>query len=341
MASSSKYRSVAIAQQVIAFSISYQREDLLARGLGVDHLRELLVRLARPLLRQGANLAYGGNWKESEDNLTYELLRLISAEQEDASVGESPTGPTIGRLYNHLAWPHYLEVTPLIEAQWITCCRIVRVTQADADFAPTEIIAADDVASNSVAVRFNTACCLSAMRRLMHEAMTIAIPDAQTETIPAVMGRIALGGKTSSFSGFVPGVFEEALVAFEKNCPLYLIGGFGGATEVLTRALLTETAALPPEFTVEQHEKMQPGYSELMSHLQKARLPTRARAPQTVLTDLWQRITAARASLAASLNTGLTEDETRELMTTRDMQAAIRLVKSGIAKRCNLPQLPA
>jgi hypothetical protein len=268
-------------------------------------------------------------------------LRLISAEQENASLADSPTGPTIGRLYNHLAWPYYLEVTPQIEAQWITCCRIVRVTQADAGFEPTEIIADGDVASKSVAMRFNTACCLSAMRRLMHETMPITIPDAQTETIPAVMARIALGGKTDSFSGFVPGIFEESLVALEKNCPLYLIGGFGGATEVITRALLSPDTVPPAEFTVDQYEKKLPGYAELMAHMQNARLPKSARAPQTVLTDLWQRITAARATLSASLNTGLTDDETREHMTTRDMHAAIRLVKSGIAKPWNLPKLPA
>ena len=51
-ASTSKYRSRAIANNVIAFSISYQRENMLARGMGLEHLRELLIRLARPILRQ-------------------------------------------------------------------------------------------------------------------------------------------------------------------------------------------------------------------------------------------------------------------------------------------------
>lgn len=82
-----KYRSTAMHRNVIAFSISYQRENLLARGLGIEHVRELLIRLARPILRQGASLAYGGNWKETNDNFTYDLLRLISAEQEDNSHG--------------------------------------------------------------------------------------------------------------------------------------------------------------------------------------------------------------------------------------------------------------
>jgi hypothetical protein len=82
VSSSRRYRSRGIADKVIGLSISYQHDNLLARGLGLEHLRELLIGLARPLVRQGASLAYGGNWNETEDNFTYELLRLISAEQE-------------------------------------------------------------------------------------------------------------------------------------------------------------------------------------------------------------------------------------------------------------------
>src|SRR5262249_7424903 len=134
------------------------------------------------------------------------------------------------RLYNYLAWPYYLEVTPPIEAQWINCCRIIRVTQAHAGFEPSETIPDSEAASRSTPVQFNTACCLSAMRGLMHSTMTISIPDTPSETIPPVMARIILGGKTNKFSGFVPGIFEEALFAFETSRPLYLIGGFGGAT---------------------------------------------------------------------------------------------------------------
>jgi hypothetical protein len=80
----SKYRRQRLLRPLpIAFLISYERADLLARGLGLEHLRELLIRLARPILRCGASLAYGGNWEEREDNFTYDLPTLISAEQND------------------------------------------------------------------------------------------------------------------------------------------------------------------------------------------------------------------------------------------------------------------
>ena len=43
--------------------------------------------------------------------------------------------------------------------------------------------------------------------------------------------RICLGGKTSGYEGKEPGIIEEARLALELDKPLYLLGGFGGATQ--------------------------------------------------------------------------------------------------------------
>ena len=42
--------------------------------------------------------------------------------------------------------------------------------------------------------------------------------------------RICLGGRTTGYEGTEPGVIEEARLALRFDKPLYLIGGFGGAT---------------------------------------------------------------------------------------------------------------
>lgn len=42
--------------------------------------------------------------------------------------------------------------------------------------------------------------------------------------------RICLGGKTTGYQGDEPGVMEEARLALKYRKPLYLMGGFGGAT---------------------------------------------------------------------------------------------------------------
>src|SRR5262245_33892414 len=236
---SSKYRSRAIADSVIAFSISYQRENLLVRGMGLEHLRELLIRLARPILRQGASLAYSGNWRETEDNFTFDLLRLISAEQEDNSLGGPDSHLQIGKLYNHLSWPYYLDITPKIEAQWINCCRVIRITQQLAGLAEADIVSDTDAQNQQPRTVFNRAVTLSAMRRITMLGLSCNIPDVpQPERIPPVVARILLGGSVHAYTGFLPGIFEEALVTLQHSRSLYVLGGFGGAAEMLGRAML-------------------------------------------------------------------------------------------------------
>lgn len=268
-----RYRSAAILQKLVGLSISYERDPLLARGLGLEHLRELLVRLARPLLRTGANLAYGGSWIEREDNFTYELLRLISAEQEDNSLGGPDSKLTIGRLVNHLSWPNYLAVTPRIEAQWIHCCHIVRITQQLAEI-PAQGVLSDDTPPDDVGRLLNSAIALSAMRRLATQGMVLVHPALPTQpAIPQMSARIVLGGKLAGFGGFMPGVLEEARLAIVNRVPLYLLGGFGGASEALARALLAPTPHVVPEMQAEWHFAHTPALGRLREQALTTPLP--------------------------------------------------------------------
>lgn len=343
MSIGSKYRSRAIADNVIAFSVSHQRTNLLARGLGYEHLRDLVIRLARPLLRQGAGLAYGGNWKEADDNLTMEFLRLIAAEQEDNSLGGPDSSFQIGRLYNHLAWPHYLDITPKIEAQWINYCRIVRITQQVAGIAPEDQVADGDAGDERARTLFNKALTLSAMRRLMMQEMFIDIPDVpHPERIPPVVARIMLGGQTEQYSGFMPGVFEEALVTLESGHPLYILGGFGGASEALADALLDDTGgALPETLTLAWHQRQNPNFARVLEATLAYKIPGQLRAPEQLFDALTAFVLQARADLPATLKTGLSDAETRELLRTRNVANAVRLVRTGLINQKKLPTLPA
>jgi hypothetical protein len=342
--SASKYRSRAIADNVIAFSISYQRDNLLARGMGIDHLRELLIRLARPIIRQGASLAYGGNWRETEDNFTFDLLRVISAEQEDNSLGGPDSNLTIGKLYNHSSWPYYLEVTPKIEAQWINCCRIVRITQQQAGLSEVDVVPDTDAKNKAREPRtvFNTAVTLSAMRRLMMQGTTIVIPDvSRTEQIPPVVARILLGGSVDRYSGFVPGILEEALVTLELQRPTYVLGGFGGAAEILADAILASGDDRPPQLTPAWHQERNARLVELLESSEELAHPPDFRSTSELLDALFAFVQKARANLSGTLQTGLSDQDTRELLKTRDVANAVRLVRAGLANNRKLPVLPA
>lgn len=338
-----KYRTnrSTIDAPLIGLSISYQRDHLLQRGLGLEHLRELLIRLARPLLRQGANLAYGGHWKETEDNFTFDLLRLISAEQQDSEFAAEPE-QRIGRLYNHCPWPNYLDITPRIEAQWINCCRIVRIDQEQAGILEPDR-SPDNASTYDPARRLlNIALTLSAMRRIATQGTVIAIPDRpRPERVPPIAARVILGGKIHGYTGFLPGIFEEALVTLESGAPLYLLGGFGGAAETLCQTLLDPVGGRPKELTVEWQRQFTPKLSELHQAASQLGIPPNARSTECALDELYGRLSTAGIKISSVLNTHLDEQETRELLQTRDMRRAIQLVNKGLRNGFGLEELPA
>jgi hypothetical protein len=60
--------------------------------------------------------------------------------------------------------------------------------------------------------------------------------------------RIVIGGKRAGFEGKMPGIVEEVLLSLERRQPVYLSGGFGGATLDIIRALRPELSEwFPPQ----------------------------------------------------------------------------------------------
>lgn len=332
---------------LVAISVSFERENLLARGLGLDHLRELLIRVSRPLLRAGVSLAYGGHWVDTEDNFTYDLLRLVSAEkavESERRTAERPPGSVesataseqTGRLINHSAWPYYQKITPAIEAQWINVCRIVRVTPSMAGLsalpeALPQAASPDDEARKRQDL-WCEAVCLSSMRKLARDGIELSIPDvAQAETIPPIAARIVLGGKVEGYRGFAPGIFEEVLLNLEVRRPLFLLGGFGGASEVLAKALLGgPSGSMPHELTESGQREKTPALANLADVGHTLPLPRGVRDTSALLSELQTVIMKARMDLPAALNCGLDDAEVRQLLTTRNMREALKLVQRGL-----------
>lgn len=52
--------------------------------------------------------------------------------------------------------------------------------------------------------------------------------------------RISIGGKIEGYSGKLPGVIEESLIAIKMNKPLFILGAYGGAAELLAKCIVGE-----------------------------------------------------------------------------------------------------
>lgn len=69
--------------------------------------------------------------------------------------------------------------------------------------------------------------------------------------------RICLGGKTDGYEGSKPGVEEEAELALEYGKPLYLVGGFGGATRSFGENRCPELNYWRAENGLDEQEKLE------------------------------------------------------------------------------------
>ena len=183
---------------------------------------------------------------------------------------------------------------------------------------------------------------MSAMRRLTMLDLSFNIPDVpQPERIPPVVARILLGGSVDAYTGFLPGIFEEALVTLQHSRPLYVLGGFGGAAEVLGRTMLATGSDRPPELTLAWHKERNAALAKLLESAQQFTLPPGYSSTEGLLDALFALMLQARSNLSGTLNTGLSDQETRELLTTRNVADAVHLVRTGLINQNKLPILPA
>ena len=137
------------------------------------------------------------------------------------------------------------------------------------------------------------------------------------------------GGK--GYGGRYPGVVEEAWRTLEAGKPLYVVGGFGGAAALV--ADLLESDAIPDRL----QDKTWNGSTYFAQNAkaidddpyrQKLGLPERMEDLAKAVSDLAKPLLASDA--AALKWNGLTVDENRRLLRTRDPVLIASLVLQGL-----------
>lgn len=186
--------------------------DLQRLGLVERHLRLALGEVARVIIREGAVLVYGGHLQP--DGYT----AFLESEMDRY-------GRTDRLLHLVIAWSEH-RLMPLSELQRHRdgLGLKARITYLNAEGEP--VLAEAGRAEDPVPVT-DVPAALTALRRHL-----VAETDA----------RVLIGGKERDYQGAMPGIVEEALLAIEAGQPLFLAGGFGGAT-----ATVASVAAGLPE----------------------------------------------------------------------------------------------
>ena len=123
-----------------------------------------------------------------------------------------------------------------------------------------------------------------------------------------VDGRILIGGKRHDFGGRVPGLMEEALFALQAEQPLFLAGGFGGATHEIVRALSVDDGSWLPTVAdaLPDDERLVQGRNELEAF--------------------------RRGATWAGLRNGLSDEENRRLAASHRSSDIAALVGMGLGR---------
>lgn len=268
----------------VAISVSdVPREELETRGLSESDVNRVFLELARRLLGLGATLVYGGDLR----------LRGFTRQLFDLARSVDPAErPAADRIVNFLAQPIFDKAAPADRDAFQDAATLVRV--------PAPAVLQDRGIAESEPLYF--ARCLTEMRERMNERT-----DA----------RVFLGAKSVNYLGRYPGVLEEAELALRAGQPIYLLGGFGGCTHLMSRVVQSEQ---PVELTTEYQQQHTKGYADLLAQYE-AKLGERV--------DFAGPVQALRAGL----RNGLSVEQNAELFASVDVDQVVALVVEGLAKQ--------
>lgn len=216
-------------------------EDMLGVGISHRQLEQLSKGLAEKMMGGQAKLIYGGDFRK--DGITTFLLEEARILQDRSKSKE---------VYYEVnsAWPLYLERSDNTK-KWIAEAKGIAdiVTHPLPDDLNEIIIDNEQFAPVTTSRnRYMRSRSLTAMRTCM-----VNRDDA----------RVFACGKTKLYTGCMPGVLEEFLIAYSLHKPIYLLGSYGGVTKKICDFLLGRNRNLPDELTEKWQMENNSGLSDI------------------------------------------------------------------------------
>lgn len=281
----------------IALSVS-ENEELEQLGLSKQHLKDIMIEIARYLMANGGTLLYGGHLKNEGYTRLFAELSYQYKFLNDKTF----------RFVNYFPFPNSNSLTLEIKADFVKQQVEPVVIEIPKHLGEVDISRKYDP-FNNIDDRYIFSECFSDMRNIMAENSH---------------ARILLGGKQSKFLGYIPGIIEEAYYSLKANKPIYIIGGFGGSAKSLSKVICSE---IPKELTNEFQydnsfiQEFKKVYSE------KASVPI----DYQHLLDFFRQYHLERFS---EMN-GLSVDENLVLFESQNIHEIVFLVMKGLKKITN------
>lgn len=197
-------------------------KDGLHRGIGIWHLQDAMVELTRYLFVCGATCAYAGDLqypfiKDKNLNFTTPLIELLKAYNNDYKSEK--------KIINHVAAPYIVANQSNLELKAAVASLVNFIEHTDKFFPKYK----DDYTPAQKAASFT----------YMRQQMLQYHNEAQ----------IFIGGKTEKSQSIILGLVEEAYYTLKYRKPIYIVGAFGGVSQLLAELFLTgESPQLSAKF---------------------------------------------------------------------------------------------
>lgn len=277
----------------IAISVS-EAMDADVLGYGQAMINDLIIELSRHLLIAGGRLLYGGDLREGGFTRLFSELSL----QYKNYLGNVEHDTYFFR--NFFFWPKSLEITREVKLQF----KNSRVDAVTVD-CPEEY---QGDSSKPIAPVNNENCMCWAL----------SLQKMRREMESQAHARVIVGGKKMCFSGFMPGIMEEFMLAVEARHPVYLVGGFGGAAASL--ALLIKGEMKMVDVVLEARKSQR--YADFYDYCDKL--------GNKMGYDQLEQMENTRYSC---LNNGLTDEENERLLNSTDVIEIVGLILKGLKKK--------
>jgi hypothetical protein len=221
----------------IAISIS-ESENIKKLGFSESHIQDAIIEFARHLLVLDAQIVYGGDLRP---NGYTHLFSELSFQYRDKSKSKSK------HVANFSSYPIHLNLKRADELELKkNRVELIKIQPPKSiKNPPKEYFKADTLENKTI-----WADALTEMREEMNN-----YSDA----------RVFMGGRSTGYSGKMPGLLEEATIAIRTGQPIYLIGAFGGITKSIIEAILGEK----PEKISEKYQRLDDKYSIFLDHYKK------------------------------------------------------------------------
>lgn len=271
----------------IGISIS-ESEDIKVLGFSQAHLNDAIIEFVRHILILDGQIVYGGDLRNN--GFTFLFSELAYQYRDKANSKQI-------HLVNFSSYPLYLDINRSQELEFKKNRVEIRKIEPPKSI---KSISPDYFKPDNLDNQISWAESLTKMRTEMNNYSDF---------------RIFLGGRSSGYSGKMPGLLEEILITLKSSKPIFLIGAFGGITKAIIDALEGEK----PEQITESFQRKEQKYSDFLDNYLLA---------QGV--DYSKIIEELNGMGIKSLSNGLSDEENRILFNTIHIPEMIFYVLKGL-----------